>query len=84
MTRRKLFGLRDSLVASSVWRSEFRKSLETYPKFSLVHLDFALPHCDACHLGGRLSTLCGRLDGHRYDQLSFEVCHAILPSRIEN
>ncbi|KAI6099879.1 hypothetical protein EDD16DRAFT_1657460 [Pisolithus croceorrhizus] len=39
VTRRKLLGMRDSLVVSSVW---------------------GLPVCDACRLGGRVSTLLGR------------------------
>ncbi len=71
--RRKLIGLRDSLVASSVWRPEFKKSLETCPEFNLFKLDFALPQCDACHLGGRLSTLRGQLGGSPYDPLGFQV-----------
>ena len=73
VTRRKLSGMRDSLVASSVWRSDFKKTLETYPKFTLIRLDFAIPQCDACHLGGRLSTLLGRLSGKPYDEYDFEV-----------
>lgn len=73
VTRRKLSGMRDSLVTSSVWRSDFKKVLETYPKFTLVRLDFAIPECDACHLGGRLSTLLGRLSGKSYDEYDFEV-----------
>ncbi|GLB34929.1 putative protein with domain of unknown function (DUF4211) [Lyophyllum shimeji] len=71
--RRKLSGLRDSLVASSVWRPEFKKALETYPNFELIPLDFAVPNCDACHLGGRLSTLTGRLSGLPYDRWGFEI-----------
>lgn len=46
----------------------------TYPKFELNALDFVIPHCDACHLGARLSTLCGRLGGEPYDRTTFEVC----------
>ncbi|KAJ3516629.1 hypothetical protein NLJ89_g1006 [Agrocybe chaxingu] len=72
VTRRKLLGLRDSLVASSVWKPEFRKSLERYPEFDLVALDFAVPSCDACHLGGRLSTRLGRLSGSPYNRFGFE------------
>ncbi|KAF9482783.1 hypothetical protein BDN70DRAFT_874567 [Pholiota conissans] len=71
--RRKLSGLRDSLVSSSIWRPEFKSSLEKYPEFELTRLDFAVPSCDACHLGGRLSTLMGRLNGRRYDSCGFEV-----------
>lgn len=73
IARRKLSGLRDSLVASSVWRPEFKKPLERYPEFKLTTLDFAIPACDACNLGGRLSTRLGRLSGTPYDRLGFEV-----------
>ncbi|KAF7778701.1 hypothetical protein Agabi119p4_3046 [Agaricus bisporus var. burnettii] len=69
--RRKLSGLRDSLVASSVWRPKFKKALEDYPSFEVVPLDFAIPSCDACHLGGRMSTLLGRLGGIQYDKVGF-------------
>jgi hypothetical protein len=73
MTRRKLSGLRDSLVASSTWRSGFKKSLETYPDFELIRMGVALPMCDACHMGGRISTLLGRVSGQPYDRVTFEV-----------
>lgn len=73
IARRKLSGLRDVSVASSVWRPAFRKSLLTYSEFSLTRLDFAVPQCDACHLGGRLSTFAGRVLGDRYDPFSYEV-----------
>ncbi|GBE81968.1 hypothetical protein BKA93DRAFT_821589 [Sparassis latifolia] len=72
IARRKITGMRDSLVTSSVWRLEFKKPLEAYPEFATVRLDFAIPTCDACHLGGRMSTLLGRLSGMPYDKLSFE------------
>ncbi|RXW20760.1 hypothetical protein EST38_g5103 [Candolleomyces aberdarensis] len=71
VTRRKLDGLRDSLVASSVWRPQFKKALETYPEFTLNSLDFAVPECDACHLGRRISTMCGSLSGKPYDRMGF-------------
>ncbi|KAG6890675.1 hypothetical protein C0995_005047 [Termitomyces sp. Mi166 len=70
--RRKLSGLKDSLVSSSVWRPGFKKALATYPVFNLTPLDFAVPSCDACHLGGRMSTLIGRLSGSPYDPFGFE------------
>ena len=66
-------GLRDSLVASSVWRPEFKKALEKYPRFELTELDYVVPGCDACHLGGRKSKLIGRLSGFPYDALGFET-----------
>ena len=70
--RRKISGTRDS-IASSVWRRDFREKLERYPDLTLTKLDFAVPHCDACHLGGRQSTVTGWLKGIPYDNLSFEV-----------
>lgn len=71
VTRRKISGLRDSLVASSVWRPQFKKTLAQFPDFDLVSLDFSVPSCDACHLGGRMSTLIGRLSGSPYEHLGF-------------
>ncbi|KAF5391248.1 hypothetical protein D9757_001860 [Collybiopsis confluens] len=41
--RRKITGLRDSLVASSVWRPDYKGSLEKYPEFDLTQLDFGVP-----------------------------------------
>ena len=72
MTRNKLSGLRDS-VASSVWRPNFRRTLLTLPDFHLEHLEFAIPYCDACHLGKRVSTLTGKASGRPYDPTTFEV-----------
>lgn len=73
IARRKLSGIRDSLVASSVWRPYFKNQLQKYPEFELAHLDFAIPTCDACHLGGRKSTLLGRVSGDPYDRVGFKV-----------
>lgn len=73
IARRKLEGMRDSLVTSSVWRTNYKKSLNLYPEFETVQLDFALPGCDACHLGSRISTLIGRLTGEPYDKMGFQV-----------
>lgn len=70
--RRKISGTRDS-IASSVWRRDFRKTLELYPDLTLSKLDFAVPHCDACHLGGRKSTVAAWLKGIPYDNFSYEV-----------
>ncbi|KAJ7582677.1 hypothetical protein C8J56DRAFT_1015417 [Mycena floridula] len=72
MARRKVVGLRDSLVASSVWRPDFKKPLEKFPQFERLPLAFAVPSCDACHLGGRMSTVCGRLSGVPYRRDGFE------------
>jgi len=77
MMRNKLCGIRDSTI-SSVWNPSFRKTLEKFPEFSLTTLDFHVPHCDACHLGGRLSTLLGRVYGKPYDKISFNVVKSTL------
>lgn len=66
--------MRDSLVAGSTWKPHFRKALDKFPIFELYDLDFAVLGCDACHLGGRKSTLQGRLSGDPYDPLTYEVC----------
>jgi hypothetical protein len=73
VTRRKLSGLRDSLVASSVWRPEFKRALEKFPQFELTELPFAVPECDACHLGRRMSKWTGRLSGEPYDRMGFQI-----------
>ncbi|KAF8590620.1 hypothetical protein K439DRAFT_1657365 [Ramaria rubella] len=73
ISRRKLSGMRDSLVASSVWKADFKNRLETFPVFHLEQLEFAIPICDACHLGNRVATLRGVLSGCEYDPLTYEV-----------
>lgn len=72
VTRRKLTDLRDS-IASSVWRPAYKKALQKFPEFNLNMLDFAIPQCDACHLGGRMSKFVARLRGSPYDKNTFEV-----------
>ncbi|EIN07339.1 hypothetical protein PUNSTDRAFT_89577 [Punctularia strigosozonata HHB-11173 SS5] len=72
IARRKLSGMKDSLVASSVWRSDFKKPLERYSEISIVPLEFAVPHCDACRLGARISTLCCRIHGVAYNKQTYE------------
>jgi Domain of unknown function (DUF4211) len=75
MTRRKVLGLRDSLVSSSVWRPAFKGALEDYPDFELTTLNFTVPSCDACHMGGRMSSFIGRVGGSLYNTDGFEpVC----------
>ena len=75
MIRRKVCGLRDSLVSSSVWRPEFKRALEDYPDFELISLEFTVPFCDACHMGGRMSSFVGRVGGSPYNIDGFEpVC----------
>lgn len=65
--------MRDSLVASSIWRADFKKALETFPEFEIYKLGYADPGCDACHLSSRMSTRIGRLSGLPYDPTTFEV-----------
>ena len=94
--RRQLSGLRDSLVASSVWKPLFKNALQTYPSLStqllsclleltqttvlhVRHMDFSVPVCDACHLGGRVSTMRARLEGKKYDRESFAVRRRRIP-----
>ncbi|KAI5899468.1 uncharacterized protein SCHCODRAFT_02483637 [Schizophyllum commune H4-8] len=72
MFRRKLIGLRDSLVAGSLWRADFKKALEIFPEFELVQMEYAVPDCDACHISTRMSTRIGRLVGYPYDPLGFQ------------
>ena len=72
IVRRKISGIRDSL-ASSVWRPHFKGALQKYPEFKINLLDFSVPICDACHMGGRISTFVGRTGGSPYDKLTFEV-----------
>ena len=72
IVRRKLDGVRDS-IASSKWRPSFTKALKSSPEFHITSLNSAVPYCDACHLGGRMSTFIGRLDGKPYDTTTFQV-----------
>ncbi|TCD71879.1 hypothetical protein EIP91_000011 [Steccherinum ochraceum] len=72
IARRKIDGTKDAIVASSVWRTEYKNPLLTYPVFEIDQLQFSVPACDACRLGGRISTLCGRLSGQPYDKQTFE------------
>ncbi|KAH7103836.1 hypothetical protein BKA62DRAFT_694810 [Auriculariales sp. MPI-PUGE-AT-0066] len=71
--RRKIDGMQDSLVTSSVWRTEFKKALLTWPELSVEPLVFSIPSCDACHMGSRTSTLVGHVGGQGYDRHTFET-----------
>lgn len=75
---RKLQGQKDSLVTSSVWKPDFKTSLETYPELVVSHLDEIEYGCDACHLTGRLSRFSGELRGKAYDRETLEVRKTIL------
>lgn len=70
---RKLGSLRDSLVRSSVWKGPFTKALNTYPELELFDMDFVVPGCDACNMGGRASKIRARVSGRPYDFRSLQV-----------
>jgi hypothetical protein len=72
-TRKKLLGMRDSLVASSMWRTEFKQPLEQYPVLEIAELDFSVPGCAACRMGSRKSTRRAFLSGQRYYESTYEV-----------
>ncbi|KAL1944526.1 hypothetical protein VTO73DRAFT_2956 [Trametes versicolor] len=83
IARRKLSGMRDSLVAGSTWRPNFRKALDTYPDLDVHGLEFTVLGCAACNLGGRKSTLQGRLSGEPYDKLTYQPIAEEEPSSDE-
>jgi len=66
-------GMRDSLITSSTWQTNFKSVLERYPVLSMVAMDFVVPGCDACNLGARMSKWFGRVSGQPYDRSTFEV-----------
>ena len=66
-------GMRDSLITSSTWQTKFKRVLEKYPTLSMFKMDFAVPGCDACNIGSRMSKLVCRVSGEPYDRSSFEV-----------
>ncbi|TBU50876.1 hypothetical protein BD309DRAFT_985491 [Dichomitus squalens] len=80
IARRKLSGMRDSLVAGSTWKPTFRKALDTYPNLETQHLEFTVLGCDACNLGGRKSTIQGRLSGEPYDPVTYESVGEVEPN----
>lgn len=70
---KKLNGMKDSTVTSSVWRPNFKRALESYPEFNVITLEEAVEGCDACHIGGRMSKFIGQLGGDKYDRKTFSV-----------
>ncbi|CAE6477316.1 unnamed protein product [Rhizoctonia solani] len=70
--RRKMDGLRDSLVTSSKWTSGFKKALNTHPELEIHDLEFTVPGCGACRISSRLSRFKGALSGEDYDRDTFE------------
>ena len=75
--KRKLEGMQDSLVTSSVWRPDFKNALRAYPDLTLAQMEFSIPTCDACHIGGRISTIVGHLSGSRYSRETFQVSRSL-------
>ncbi|KDQ07905.1 hypothetical protein BOTBODRAFT_38344 [Botryobasidium botryosum FD-172 SS1] len=73
VARRKLSGIKDSLVTSSVWTTKFKRTLELRHNLTLTYLEYAVPGCDACRLGGRLATVVARLTGKQYSKETYEV-----------
>jgi hypothetical protein len=73
VTRRKIAGLRDLLVASSRWHPHFVSVLQKYPDLQVADLTFTQPKCDACRISARRSKHIGRLSGLPYEHLGFQV-----------
>jgi hypothetical protein len=71
--RRKLQGLNDSMVASSIWKSEFRQRLDVHPIRKSDVMSFTVPLCDACCIRGRIATISFAVSGRKYDRESFEA-----------
>ncbi|KZO95754.1 hypothetical protein CALVIDRAFT_577460 [Calocera viscosa TUFC12733] len=67
--RRSIGSTHESLVASSVWRPEFRRVLEAKPKLWLERMSSSWPGCDACHLGARISTIEAHVKGRKWGGL---------------
>lgn len=70
--RKKISSTKDSSVTSSVWPTRFKNALEKYPEFGCEMLEEAVPGCDACKIGGRLSKYLGRCSGDPYDKQTFQ------------
>ncbi|KAJ6630830.1 hypothetical protein B0H10DRAFT_1983301 [Mycena sp. CBHHK59/15] len=72
VARRKIEGLRDSLVASSRWQPHFIALLKKYPDFEEKSHTFSTPRCDACRINKRISKNTGHLSGFPYDPMGFQ------------
>ncbi|KAJ7572603.1 hypothetical protein C8J56DRAFT_1068160 [Mycena floridula] len=83
MTRRRVEGLRDFLVASSTWRSNFKRLLNRYPTFERSSLASLFSSCDACRISSRMSTVCGSLSGTPYRHNGFGVSSETSNSGLE-
>lgn len=69
---KKLLGVRDSQVASSVWKPEYRKNLETYPELGVTYCQTEA-NCAACRKSNAISTREATLSGVPYNPLGFQV-----------
>ncbi|KAJ2499527.1 hypothetical protein GGH96_003448 [Coemansia sp. RSA 1972] len=63
---RVIDSVEQSVVASSVWLTDFCTDLYRYPEYSVTHIT-AVPGCEACHFRkNRTATFCVTLSGTPY------------------
>ncbi|KAJ7097900.1 hypothetical protein B0H15DRAFT_823224, partial [Mycena belliarum] len=68
--RRRISGLRESLVGSSRWQPEFIALVEKYPDFEVRDLNIA-PPCDVCRISSRRGCKLGTLSGYPYNRMGY-------------
>ncbi|KAG8849468.1 hypothetical protein FRB91_009867 [Serendipita sp. 411] len=69
--RKHLSSIRDSQVASSLWKYNFRNTLEVKPELTIIQID-PEPFCAACRRNSAISTQQAQLQGEPYRPLSFQ------------
>ncbi|KAG8838179.1 hypothetical protein FRC18_005943 [Serendipita sp. 400] len=69
--RKHLSSIRDSQVASSLWKYNFRNALEVKPELTVIQID-PEPFCAACRRNSAISTQQAQLQGEPYRPLSFQ------------
>ncbi|KAG9055010.1 hypothetical protein FS842_003388 [Serendipita sp. 407] len=69
--RKHLSSIRDSQVASSLWKYNFRNALEVKPELTIIQID-PEPFCAACRRNSAISTQQAQLQGEPYRPLSFQ------------
>ncbi|KAG8829951.1 hypothetical protein FRC17_005745 [Serendipita sp. 399] len=69
--RKHVSSVRDSQVASSLWKYDFRNALEKRPDITIIPID-PEPFCDACRRSSAISTQQAHLKGEPYRPLSFQ------------
>ncbi|KAJ2574055.1 hypothetical protein GGH19_004111 [Coemansia sp. RSA 1807] len=75
---RVIDSVEQSVVASSVWLTDFRTDLYRYPEYSAIHIT-AVPGCEACHFRkNRTATFCVTLSGTPYKRTT------LAPPQTEN